>query len=310
MPRWWRASETRSEGRATPNDGARRVEAWAGGSGSAVYPCAVRTWGCVAAAAVLALSGCSAVPTADPAPGVSSQSPVASADPSPSTTVSPSPDATPDPPAPATTADAVIRPVGAKQWARIVAAGVWRKECPVGRDQLRRIEVNHHDFDGQVQRGVLVVNADVADATALIFTELFDAGFPIRKIRPMEAYGGDDDLAMLDDNTSAFNCRKPAQANAPPTLSPHANGRAIDVNPYENPWVDPRCDCWNPAKTFATKPRSGQGVITKGSTAWTVFTDEGWIWQDIKTPDFMHFDTGYPSVGPPAATPAPSTSSG
>jgi len=202
----------------------------------------------------------------------------------------------------------LIRPVGDRQWARIVRTGVWRPECPVGRAQLRVVSVNHHDFDGNVQRGVLVVNADVAEATARIFTTLFEAGFPIRKMRPMEEYDGDDDVAMADDDTSAFNCRKPAQANAPPTLSPHANGRAIDVNPFENPWKDPRCDCWSPARTFAVKPRGGVGVIIKGGLVWTTFTDEGWIWQDIKTPDYMHFDTGYPSVGPPRATPAPSAS--
>ena len=25
------------------------------------------------------------------------------------------------------------------------------------------------------------------------------------------------------------------------------------------------------------------------------FVDEGWIWQNIKVPDYMHFDTGFPS---------------
>jgi hypothetical protein len=194
------------------------------------------------------------------------------------------------------TADAAIRPVRAEQWVAIVKAGVWRKGCPVGRDQLRRVEVNHYDFEGNIRRGVLVVNVDVSESVARIFTDLFDAKFPIRKMVPMEAYGGDDDVAMADDDTSAFNCRKPAQANAPPGKSPHANGRAVDLNPFENPWVDPRCDCWNPDPRFAKKPRQGVGVITKGSVAWTAFTDEGWIWQDIKTPDYMHFDTGYPSV--------------
>ena len=269
----------------------------------------MRIWGYVAVAAALALTACDAGSTAAPIASTPALTPSGTSEPSPSATVSPTPTPSPDPPAPPT-ADAVIKPVGAKQWARIVEAGVWRKECPVGRAGLRRIDVNHHDFDGGIQRGVLVVNADVAESVARIFTKLFDAGFPIRKMRPMEEYDGDDDVAMLDDDTSGFNCRKPAQANAPPTLSPHANGRAIDVNPYENPWIDPRCDCWNPDAAGAKKPRRGPGVITKGSIAWTIFTDEGWIWQDIKTPDYMHFDTGYPSVGPPSATPAPSTSSG
>jgi hypothetical protein len=28
---------------------------------------------------------------------------------------------------------------------------------------------------------------------------------------------------------------------------------------------------------------------------WRAFHDEGWIWQNIDVPDYMHFDTGYPS---------------
>ena len=26
-----------------------------------------------------------------------------------------------------------------------------------------------------------------------------------------------------------------------------------------------------------------------------LFEARGWIWQNIKVPDYMHFDTGYPS---------------
>jgi hypothetical protein len=169
-----------------------------------------------------------------------------------------------------------------------------RPGCPVTRTDLRRVEVNFWGFDDAVHRGVLVVNADVAESAARIFTRLFDAHVPIRRMRPMEEYAGDDQKAMLDDNTSAYNCRSVAQQNAPPTASPHANGRAIDVNPFENPWQDPRCHCWSPSERYGTK-REGRGVIVKGDVVWTAFTREGWIWQDISVTDWMHFDTGYPS---------------
>jgi L,D-peptidoglycan transpeptidase YkuD (ErfK/YbiS/YcfS/YnhG family) len=113
-------------------------------------------------------------------------------------------------------------------------------------------------------------------------------------MQPIEAYGGDDNASMAADNTSAYNCRRAGQANAPATASPHANGRAIDVNPYENPWVDPRCGCFRPSAKYG-RVRTGTGVITKGGTAWTAFTRAGWIWQDSSTTDSQHFDTGYPS---------------
>jgi hypothetical protein len=183
----------------------------------------------------------------------------------------------------------------------MLAAGMWRPGCPMTRETLRRVEVNHYGFDGAVHRGVLVVNADVAESVTRIFSRLFEERFPIRQMVPLEAFGGDNEASMAADNTAAYNCRRPSQANAPAAKSPHANGRAIDVNPVENPWVDPRCDCWRPVSTFGTS-RKGPGVVVPGGPAWTAFTDEGWIWQDIDTPDYMHFDTGYPSRSLPAAS--------
>ena len=195
-----------------------------------------------------------------------------------------------------TGADPVIRRIDDAQWQRILDAGVWRPGCPVGRSGLRRVELNYHDFTGGVSRGALVVNADVARSVAHVFSQVFDTGFPIQRMRPIEAYGGDDLRSMQHDNTSAFNCRKPDQANSPSARSPHANGRAIDINPYRNPWMDPRCHCWQPSATYAEKPRTAKGSITKGSAVWRIFTREGWIWQDISVTDYMHFDTGYPSA--------------
>jgi len=191
-------------------------------------------------------------------------------------------------------ADPVITKVPDRQWARMKAVGMWRPGCPATQEDLRRVEVSHYLFDGSVARGVLVVNRDVADAVSEIFTELFEAEFPIRRMRPVEAYRGDTNASLADDNTSAYNCRRLDQINAPPMLSPHANGRAVDINPRENPWMDLRCDCWVPSARFAART-DGPGKILKGGLVWRLFKDRRWIWQNIKVPDYMHFDTGYPS---------------
>lgn len=216
----------------------------------------------------------------------------------PAPTVEPTPSPSPTPSAsaspPSTSADPAISRIGDRQWARIEATGTWRSECPVGRADLRRLDVNYVDFDGIVQRGRLVAHRDSIDDLAAIFTGLFEAGFPIERMDPVEEYDGDVVRSLEANNTSAFNCRRPDQINAPVTDSPHANGRAIDINPYQNPWTDPRCDCWVPSADFSTK-RRGPGVITEGSIPWRLFTERGWIWQNIKVPDYMHFDTGYPS---------------
>ena len=198
--------------------------------------------------------------------------------------------------APAAKLGAVIKPVPAKQWDAMVAAGMVRPGCPVTEaSQLRRVEVDYVDFNGRDQRGHLVVNADTAKTTARIFTKLYDEKFPIKRMEGVENYKGDTLLSLRADNTSGYNCRRPDQINAPVMESPHANGRAIDINPVENPWMDVRCDCWSPSAEFA-KRSPGQGKILRGGTVWQIFKDEGWIWQNIPVPDYMHFDTGYPSV--------------
>lgn len=207
-----------------------------------------------------------------------------------------SPTATATTPGPAALeADARIERIAQTQWQDMVAAGLIRPECPVQRrGQLRSVRVNFIDFQGRTQRGQLVVNADVAESVAGIFTQLFEIGFPIRRMRPIEEYGGDTNASLRADNTSAFNCRRPDQINAPFLESPHANGRAVDINPRENPWMDLRCKCWFPSA--ANKDRvEGPGVILRRGPVWRIFRVEGWIWQNIDVPDFMHFDTGYPS---------------
>ncbi|GAA1708025.1 M15 family metallopeptidase [Streptomyces yatensis] len=196
---------------------------------------------------------------------------------------------------PSPSADAVVRRLPAAQWERMVTAGMWREGCPATRTQLRRVEINHHGFDDKVHRGVLVVHTDTADTVVRVFTRLFDERFPIRKMRPLEEYDGDSDASLRDDNTAAYNCRRPDQINAPEKESPHANGRAVDINPLENPWQDPRCKCWSPSARHKERTAGKKGVIVKGGTVWKVFKEEGWIWQDIDVPDYMHFDTGYPS---------------
>ena len=170
-----------------------------------------------------------------------------------------------------------------------------RPECPIqSPEQLRVVEINHFTFAADVRRGQLVVNSDVAPSVVRIFSRLYEEKFPIRRMIPVENFDGDTARSLEADNTSAFNCRRADQINAPFADSPHANGRAVDINPMENPWMDLRCDCWVPGPRFAERTE-GPGKINEGGLVWRLFTKESWIWQNIPVPDYMHFDTGYPS---------------
>ncbi|MDG5473993.1 M15 family metallopeptidase, partial [Jeotgalibacillus sp. ET6] len=78
------------------------------------------------------------------------------------------------------------------------------------------------------------MHADAVNALAHAFSALFTQRFPIRSMRLVDDFGGDDDQSMAADNTSAFNCRPVAGSNH---WSQHAYGRAVDVNPLENPYI-------------------------------------------------------------------------
>src|SRR3954466_10218830 len=110
----------------------------------------------------------------------------------------------------------------------------WHRGCPVPLGSLRLVTLSYHGFDGRVHTGRLIANADAAPALVAVFRRLFAAGFPIRRMVPVDAYGGDDSRSIDADNTSAFNCRR---VDGSTSWSVHAYGRAIDVNPIENPYV-------------------------------------------------------------------------
>jgi hypothetical protein len=112
----------------------------------------------------------------------------------------------------------------------------WHRGCPVAPSQLRRLRLSYWGFDGRAHSSVLVINRDaVADLTR-VFARLYAARFPIRRMRPIDAYRANDERSLAADNTAAFNCRY-AIAPGPRRWSAHAYGEAVDVNPVENPYL-------------------------------------------------------------------------
>ena len=93
---------------------------------------------------------------------------------------------------------------------RVTAADLpfsWHSGCPVGPSQLRRVRLSFIGFDRERHLGALVVNARVVPQVIVVFRTLYRARFPIRRMQPVDAYGGDDFRSIEADNTSAFNCR-------------------------------------------------------------------------------------------------------
>ncbi len=182
-----------------------------------------------------------------------------------------------------------VRPLTAAQ-RDAMTPSVWRKGCPVSLDQLRAVRATHRGFDGNDRTGTLIVNQDVASTVATALRRLYAAGVPIRKMRPIEAYGGNDWKSIEDDNTSAFNCRS---ATGSSNWSNHAYGRAIDINPIENPYVTSGGSVAHKASVKFVKRTAGPGVATPGSPLVKVFANLGWGWGGTwsGTKDYQHFSS-------------------
>jgi hypothetical protein len=178
---------------------------------------------------------------------------------------------------------ATVEPVTAEQ-----LHASWRPGCPHPVEALRLVRAAHWGFDGAVHEGTLVVDAEVTDAVVRVLRSLFEARYPIERMDPVDRYGGSDDASMAANNTSAFNCRR---ATGGTSWSEHAYGRAIDLNPLQNPYV--RGDEVRPPQSAPYVDRTGTdlGVIRDGDPAVVAFAREGWSWGGHWTTvkDYQHF---------------------
>jgi D-alanyl-D-alanine carboxypeptidase-like protein len=165
----------------------------------------------------------------------------------------------------------------------------WRPGCPVGFAELRLLTVSHWGFDGRVRTGRLVVHRDYAADMVGAMRKLFRLRYPIRRMRLVDAYGADDHRSMDADNTSAFNCR--TVAGSPGVWSEHAYGRAIDVNPIENPYVTDSGYVSPPAGARFADRRHAKGVIHSGGPVVRAFAAIGWEWGGNWSwpKDYQHF---------------------
>lgn len=165
----------------------------------------------------------------------------------------------------------------------------WHAGCPVGLDDLRDLRIAYWDVRGRRRVGELVANRDAVDALRGAFSALYDARFPIRRMRPVDAYGGDDYRSIEADNTSAFNCRA---ATGGTRWSQHAYGRALDVNPIENPYVYANGTTTHAAsRPYLDRSRLRPGMAVAGGPLVRAFSGVGWGWGGNWTAprDLQHF---------------------
>ncbi|MFC6086829.1 M15 family metallopeptidase [Sphaerisporangium aureirubrum] len=234
------------------------------------------------AAAVTACGPAGSVDPADPKPAAP-------------TPDSPAPTTAPATPTPSPTPTPAGPPEFTAKVSRVTAKELgasWRSGCPVGPSGLRKVTMTYWGFDKKAHTGELIVNRVVTDDVVDIFGKLYEWRFPITRMENIAAYRASDFDSIDADNTSAFNCR---QATGGTSWSKHSFGQAIDLNPRENPWVEPDGSVAHTnARRFADRPLRKPGVVNDGDRVVDLFADHGWEWGGYfnGAKDYQHFSKG------------------
>lgn len=165
----------------------------------------------------------------------------------------------------------------------------YKDDCTVPLDRLRYIEVAHYDGDGNICRGEMICNVDIAEDLVDIFRNLFEARYPIESIRLIDDFDADDVKSMEANNSSCFNFRKVAGSKK---LSRHALGLAVDINPLYNPYVKGSVVSPSEGRPYADRSGDFPFKIDRDDLCYREFIAHGFTWggswNSLK--DYQHFE--------------------
>lgn len=170
----------------------------------------------------------------------------------------------------------------------------YKHDCTIPRSSLRYILCLHRDDGGRSVVGEMVVNKAIAKDVVEIFRQLYEASYPIERMRLIDYWDADDERAMTANNSSSFNFRFISHTRK---VSKHGMGMAIDINPLYNPYtktlrngktiVEPAA-----GKPYLDRQREYKYKITRGDLCCRLFRKYGFRWGgDWKTmKDYQHFE--------------------
>ncbi len=169
----------------------------------------------------------------------------------------------------------------------------FKEDCTLPREDLRYLHVLHRDLDGEVHEGEMICNYHIAEDVLQILRELYEAEYPIERIRLVDEYGADDELSMEDNNSSCFNFRFISHTSR---VSKHGLGLAVDINTLYNPYVkevdgtlviEP-----STGETYTDREGSFPYKITGDDLCCRLFREHGFEWGGDWTnrKDYQHFE--------------------
>ena len=155
--------------------------------------------------------------------------------------------------------------------------------------ELRYLRLRYYDYSGQVRKGEMVCNKAIAADLLHIFKELYKARYELASVRLIDDFDGDDARSMAANNTSCFNYRTKTSGAS---LSAHALGMAVDINPLQNPYVKGEVVEPPEAADFVDRSADFPHKITADDLCCKLFRARGFqwggAWNSMK--DYQHFE--------------------
>ena len=183
---------------------------------------------------------------------------------------------------------------------RMLKGNSHKKDCPISLEDLRYLKLKHIDFNSNIKTGELIVHKSVSKEIVDIFQRLYEIKYPIKKMQLVSNYNGNDWDSIEANNTSAYNCR-PIEGTK--RWSRHAYGKAIDINPIQNPYISKKGKISHEAsQEFRNRVRPNsfnlkqKAVILQNDEIVELFKKQKWVWGGdwITIKDYQHFDKRIP----------------
>ncbi len=172
-----------------------------------------------------------------------------------------------------------------------------RKAAPLElKERQQLVDVLYYSFDGKIHKGQIVIEERLAEDIREVFRVILETKFPVGSAVPIahkrffkDGKWNEDDLSMLSNNSSVFNYRRVTGGKS---LSRHAYGFAIDINPVQNPYIKGKT-VLPPGAVYAP---SAPGTLSADSPVVKTFLRLGWEWggnwKSLK--DYQHFEKVLP----------------
>jgi len=155
------------------------------------------------------------------------------------------------------------------------------KKCEPYLNELDIVKVTYFGFDNKKHDGILLVHHELSQDVLEIFSILYKNKFPIEKVYPAGNH---------PNVTLSYNCREVAMQ--PGRRSQHSYGRAIDINPLQNPYVKGKTVIPEGSDHNIDRNLKLKGQINHQSLVYQLFAERGWDWGGnwYDVADYQHFE--------------------